>query len=137
MIIIKKKNIKTITYIIIIAILILAIIFFMNRNRKKETTTTSANPSKGEYEILVDVEESVLYLIQNNEIIKTYKCSGGKWSTPSPIGTWQIVGKDTWGEGFRWQMDGTKCSLGKIWNTWNIKSILTRLGKLTRMYKNE
>ncbi|MGN1301955.1 MAG: L,D-transpeptidase [Clostridia bacterium] len=135
MIILKKQNIKkTIIYIIIIAGIMSAIFLLLDRSKE---AVTSVNSSKGEYEILVDVEESVLYLIQNNEIIKTYKCSGGKWSTPSPIGTWKIVGKDTWGEGFRWKMDGVKCSLGKIRNTWNIKSILTRLGKFTRMYKNE
>lgn len=110
MIILKKQNIKkTIIYIIIIAGIMSAIFLLLDRSKE---AVTSVNSSKGEYEILVDVEESVLYLIQNNEIIKTYKCSGGKWSTPSPIGTWQIVGKDTWGEGFRWKMDGTKRPLG-------------------------
>ena len=29
-----------------------------------------------------------------------YKCSGGKASTPSPIGTWNIDSKAKWGEGF-------------------------------------
>lgn len=107
MIILKKQNIKkAIIYIVIIAGIMSAIFFLLDRNKKALT------PSKDEYEILVDVEESVLYLIQNNEIIKTYSCSGGKWSTPSPIGTWKIIGKDTWGEGFRRKMDGIKCPLG-------------------------
>ena len=134
MIIIKKKTIKIITYIMIIAGTMSAIFLLLDRNKE---AATPINPSEGEYEILVDVEESVLYLFQNKQVIKTYLCSGGKWSTPSPIGTWQIVGKDTWGEGFRGKMDGTKCSLGKIWNTWDVRSILSWLGKLTWMYKNE
>lgn len=100
MIILKKQNIKkAIIYIIVIVGIMSAIFLLLDRSKE---AATSVNPSKDKYEILVDVEESVLYLIQNNEIIKTYKCSGGKWSTPSPIGTWKIVGKDTWGEGFRW-----------------------------------
>lgn len=90
----------------------LAIFLCMDMNREKGLTTTSAKTTTGEYEILVDVEESVLYLIQDKQIVKTYSCSGGKWSTPSPIGTWEITGKDTWGEGFRRKMDGVKCSLG-------------------------
>ena len=112
MIILTKKNIKKTIIYIIIASVMLAIIFYMDRDNGGYVKTASANTSGGEYEILVDVEDSLLYLIQDNEIIKTYKCSGGKWSTPSPIGTWEITGKDTWGEGFRRKMDGIKCTLG-------------------------
>lgn len=112
MIILTKKNIKKIIIYLIIAGVLPAIFLYVDRNGGKKITATSANTTTGAYEILVDVEESVLYLIQNKEIIKTYSCSGGKWSTPSPIGTWKITGKDTWGEGFRRKMDGTKCSLG-------------------------
>jgi len=101
MIILTKKNIIKVIKYIIIAILIMAIIFFMNMNNNKKTITTSASTTKNTYEILVDVEESVLYLFQDKKIIKIYSCSGGKWSTPSPIGVWKITGKDTWGEGFR------------------------------------
>lgn len=52
------------------------------------------------YEILVDVEASKLWLIYNGEIEKEYACAGGKASTPSPIGTWKIISKAKWGEGF-------------------------------------
>ncbi len=38
--------------------------------------------------------------MKNGELLKTYPVSGGKPSTPSPLGTWKVVGKDTWGEGF-------------------------------------
>ena len=48
----------------------------------------------------MDVEDSKLYLFENNKLKKTYKCSGGKWATPSPIGTWKITFKGKWGEGF-------------------------------------
>lgn len=61
----------------------------------------NANVNKAKYKILVDVEESKLYLFEDEILTKTYKCSGGKWSTPSPIGTWKIVSKAKWGEGFR------------------------------------
>lgn len=99
----KKKIIKTIIHIIIVSIL-LAIIFFMDMELNENVKITSMNTTTEEYEILVDVEESFLYLFQGGKVIKTYKCSGGKRSTPSPIGTWKIIRKDTWGEGFggRW-----------------------------------
>lgn len=114
MIILTKKDIKKIVIYFIIASIMLAIILYMDMNSKRNVKTTSANTSGGEYEILVDVEESLLYLIQEDEIIKTYKCSGGKWSTPSPIGSWKITGKDTWGEGFGGRWMGLNVPWGKF-----------------------
>ena len=84
-----------------IAGILSALFLLLDRKKEEKSTTTSANTTESKYEILVDVEESVLYLFQNKELIKTYSCSGGKWSTPSPIGEWTIVQKATWGEGFR------------------------------------
>ena len=78
---------------------IIIILVMDNRIKNNETVTTSSN-NKQKYKILVDVEDSKLYLFENNELKKEYKCSGGKWSTPSPIGTWTIVSKAKWGEGF-------------------------------------
>ena len=46
-----------------------------------------------EYEILVDVEDSKLWLFHNGKVEKEYVCAGGKTSTPSPIGTWKITSK--------------------------------------------
>lgn len=60
----------------------------------------TANNVQSEYYILVDVESSRLYLLDNGKLIKEYSCSGGKWNTPSPIGTWEITKKAKWGEGF-------------------------------------
>lgn len=70
--------------------------------QKPKTIETVAKT--GAYHILVDVEESKMYVMQDETCIKTYSCSGGKYSTPSPIGTWTIVQKALWGEGFggRW-----------------------------------
>ena len=92
----------------------LAIFLCLDRKAQENVKVTSVNSTTEEYEILVDVEESVLYLIQDNEIIKTYKCSGGKLSTPSPIGTWKITGKDTWGEGFGGRWMGLNVPWGKF-----------------------
>ncbi len=52
------------------------------------------------YKILIDVESSKLYLFENGTLLKTYSCGGGKDTTPSPIGTWKIISKEEWGEGF-------------------------------------
>lgn len=50
--------------------------------------------------ILIDLDQRVLNLYQGEKLIKTYPVSGGKPSTPTPIGIWTIVGKAKWGEGF-------------------------------------
>lgn len=133
MIILAKKNIKKTIIYIAIASIVLAIFLCVDMN-KKNVKATYQNKGAGEYEILVDVEESVLYLIKDKQMVKTYSCSGGKWSTPSPIGTWKITGKDTWGEGFRRKMARIKCPLGTVWDTWNPRPILSWLGKLPWVY---
>jgi hypothetical protein len=52
------------------------------------------------YHIYVDLDNLLMYVYKDGEPVKTYEVSGGKPSSPSPIGTWRIISKDTWGEGF-------------------------------------
>lgn len=54
----------------------------------------------GSYSILIDTDANRLYLMENGRVFKKYKCAVGKSSTPSPIGSFQIVRKSLWGEGF-------------------------------------
>ncbi len=106
---IKVYNIKTILKIFLITILIISILGFTLILIKKhipQKTIETSNSNSCTYRILVDVEDSKLFLFENDELIKTYKCSGGKWSTPSPIGTWKIISKAKWGEGFGRKLDG-------------------------------
>jgi len=74
----------------------------------------TAGSSKNPYAILVDVEESKLYLLKDGKPFKVYPCSGGKPSTPSPIGTWTIISKDTWYEGFGGRWMGFNVPWGKF-----------------------
>lgn len=69
--------------------------------------------SKSPYEILVDVESSRMYVFKEGTLYKEYACSGGKPSTPSPIGTWSIVTKGKWGEGFRTEVGWDLMYLGE------------------------
>lgn len=111
---IKVYNIKSIlktTAIILLFAIIIAIL--SNKISMKKVIETSSN-SKSTYKILVDVEESKLYLFENDILSKEYKCSGGKWSTPSPIGTWTITSKAKWGEGFGGSWMGLNVPWGKF-----------------------
>lgn len=102
---IKIYNLKKIIKILICIAIIICLLMFIKYKSNDNSILTSAN-SKSTYKILVDVEDSKLFLFENDILIKTYKCSGGKWSTPSPIGTWTIISKAKWGEGFRRKLDG-------------------------------
>ena len=105
-------KIKTIIILSIIGVCLAHTPFLLSKDKKEASIQTSGKTSM--YKILVDVEESKLYLFENEKLKKVYSCSGGKWSTPSPIGTWTIISKAKWGEGFGRKLDGTKCSLGAV-----------------------
>lgn len=136
----NMKKSKLIIIICIIVSIILAITFYNKYLKKYDTTNHETIQTSGKlstYKVFVDVEESKLYLLENDEIKKVYECSGGKWSTPSPIGTWTIVEKAKWGEGFGGSWMRTKCTMGTIWNSRNNHARNSRLGKFSWMYKNE
>ena len=103
---IKVYNLKTILKIIFISIIVILVLILTKKHIPQKTIQTSNNKISS-YEILVDVEDSKLFLFEDNKLIKTYKCSGGKPSTPSPIGTWKIISKAKWGEGFGRKLYGT------------------------------
>lgn len=121
---IKVYKLKTILKILILVLIISSIVITLilkNNTNKEETLETSAN-NQSVYEILVDVEDSKLFLFEDSQLIKTYKCSGGKWSTPSPIGTWTITEKAKWGEGF----GGSWLGLNVPWGQFGIHGTLDR-----------
>lgn len=97
---IKIYKLKTILIALLVIILITGLIL-ISKNKSNYESIQTSNSNSSTYKILVDVEDSKLFLFENNKVIKTYKCSGGKISTPSPIGTWTIISKAKWGEGFR------------------------------------
>ena len=129
MIVIRKSK-------LIIAVLMLIITIGCSIYEPKKDTYIQTSTKGAKYKILVDIEESQLYLFQDNELVKTYKCSGGKWSTPSPIGTWTIISKAKWGEGF----GGSWMGLNVPWGQFGIHGTLEqdslRVGKFPWMYKD-
>ena len=111
---IKVFKIRTILKtLILLTAIVVSILVIKNKVKNKKVVATSSN-NKQKYKILVDVEESKLYLFENDELKKEYKCSGGKWSTPSPIGTWTVTSKAKWGEGFGGSWMGLNVPWGKF-----------------------
>lgn len=98
----------------------LVIVICMSTYKSIQNISIQTSSTDSQYKILVDVEESKLYLFQDKELIKTYRCSGGKWSTPSPIGNWTITTKAKWGEGF----GGSWMGLNVPWGQFGIHGTL-------------
>ena len=109
---IEVYKLKTILKLLIVTILIIILIFVLKNKISTSKAIQASNNDSNSYKILVDVEDSKLFLLENNRLIKTYKCSGGKPSTPSPIGTWTIISKAKWGEGFRTEVGWDLMFLG-------------------------
>lgn len=75
---------------------------------------TGAAEKSGTFVIFIDCEMARLYLLRDGKLYKEYKCAVGKYKTPSPIGVWKIIQKDTWGEGFGGRWMGIDCPWGKF-----------------------
>jgi len=61
---------------------------------------TKHNVSPEGWHLYIDLDDKLMYVYKDGELVKKYEVSGGKPSSPSPLGTWRIISKDTWGEGF-------------------------------------
>ncbi len=90
-------NKKIITLFIFIGALILLLYKYNNKGIIDNTIE-----KKQILHIIVDIDSNKLYLydIANKEIIKEYTVATGKWSTPTPTGTYKIIEKAAWGGGF-------------------------------------
>ena len=118
---IKVYKFKRIVMVVLVMFLI-AGFALISKNKSSYKSIQTSNNNSSRYKILVDVEDSKLFLFENNEVVKTYKCSGGKRSTPSPIGTWSIISKAKWGEGF----GGSWMGLDVPWGQFGIHGTLDK-----------
>lgn len=67
------------------------------------------------YIILIEVDRKQLKLIdrENESIVKTYPIATGRPNSPTPLGTFKIVEKAQWGEGFGTRWMGLNVPWGK------------------------
>ena len=73
--------------------------------RPHSSETIISPEQTSEYDIFIDLNESMLYLFKNGELVNKYPVAQGKDNSPSPIGVWKITSKArNWGTGFgsRW-----------------------------------
>ena len=64
-----------------------------------EQTSVFIPPGSG-YAIWVDLDSRTAAVYKDGALHITYPVSGGAAGTPSPLGTFQIIAKASWGEGF-------------------------------------
>jgi len=65
------------------------------------------------YHIHINLDLKQMYVYKDGSFYKSYPCSGGKSTTPSPEGTWKIISKAEWGEGFGGAWMGINVPWGK------------------------
>lgn len=67
---------------------------------------TSSKGKKSKFTILIEVDKKRLSLIdrENEKVLDTYAVATGKSSSPTPLGSFKVIEKAQWGEGFgsRW-----------------------------------
>lgn len=100
--------------IILISILIVeALVIYMCYKSSQNKNAFNLSKQKSNYTIVADVSLNKLTVFKDGKSFKIYDIAGGKSSTPSPLGTWKIVSKDTWGEGFGGYWMGLNVPWGK------------------------
>jgi len=87
-------------------------------------TQTKAVPVMG-YHIHINLGKHTMYVYKDGQLLKTYPVSGGRKSSPSPTGTWTVISKDSWDEGFggAWlglDVPSEKCGIHGTIFSWSI-----------------
>ncbi len=76
-------------------------------------------PEKG-CSLYIDLDKCVMKVFRDGKLYKSYPVSGGKNTTPSPVGKWKIVSIASWGKGF----GGCWLGLNVPWGTYGIHGTL-------------
>lgn len=82
-------------------------------SEEKPVVKQSLPPPQGEISILVDTDALILIVYADGEPYKIYSVAVGKWTTPTPLGEWQINSMSSVWEGpfgARWM--GLSCPFG-------------------------
>ncbi|MCC5910018.1 MAG: L,D-transpeptidase [Clostridiaceae bacterium] len=94
------------------------------------------NPDYDNPKILVDISVKTLYLLNDNELIKTYPIASGKLSTPSPLGSWTVISKARWSGGFGTRWMGLNAPWGNCQETHFLCNLLA-LENRRRIFVNQ
>jgi len=118
---------KSVFFYVLLFLLILVLLFFLGRRFLFSGVHENAVNNKPEYTIFIEIDEKTLYLYENGQLLQRYPIASGREDTPSPIGTWRIIGKQNWGEGY----GGHWMGLNVPWGKYGIHGT-TRAGSIGR-----
>ncbi|SFD01817.1 L,D-transpeptidase family protein [Clostridium uliginosum] len=104
----RKRFLRNIFFVV-------TIIFIFNISGYTVQSASKVDSNKN-LVILVDLSEQRIYLVdtEKNIILKKYSIASGKQETPSPIGTWKVVGMAKWSGGFGTRWIGLNVPWGKF-----------------------
>lgn len=69
---------------------------------------------KGQVQILIVLDERRLYVLEDGQVFDKFPIAIGKLTTPSPLGNWRIISKDSWGGGFGTHWLGLNVPYGRF-----------------------
>ena len=105
----RKANTILLLFILVLIVVIVGNhihLFLTKRGIDYDNKDTYFKLGKSNLAILIEVDKNQLYVIDlsSNEIVKNYVVASGRADTPTPLGTFKIIEKARWGEGFgsRW-----------------------------------
>jgi len=112
---------RKVSMFILIVLLISIFLFSSNYihkisiNNKTKSEDVYSKDKTQKYTILVEVDKKQLKLIdrENEAIFRTYPIATGKPNSPTPLGTFKIIEKAEWGEGFGTRWMGLNVPWGK------------------------
>lgn len=107
----RRERLILLLFILILLLIIIGNnIHILKLQRKIDSLDIDADAhrkaKKHETMIHIEVNNKALYLLdsETKEMLKKYTIATGKSSSPTPLGTFEILSKEKWGEGFgsRW-----------------------------------
>lgn len=112
-IIVRKRRLITILIGIVVAIALFSLPSFIRLN---ELANGLSSVIKNEpiYLLQIYIDEKRLYLLEDGKCIKQYPIATGTYEWPSPIGSWKIIEKGDWGEGFGGRWLGLNVTWGRL-----------------------
>lgn len=99
----------------ILLVCIQAAVDIYSRNEFYDNVSASQEneKKKPKYLIFIEIEDKKLYLLKDGVCIRKYPIASGRPDMPSPIGSWKIISKGDWGEGFGGRWMGLNVPWGK------------------------
>lgn len=100
-----KRKIENKKLIVILSIIVISFCFIL--------ISVFSQHFSNPYLIFVSIDDSKLYVFKSGILYKSYPISPGKPSTPTPVGTFRIISKAYWGDGFGGRWMGLNVRYGK------------------------